>query len=129
MKFSLIVCTYQRPQPLITLLRSVKEQSLYPHEIIIVDGSLDNATQEALTQEEFENIHYFLVSPQNRGLTKQRNFGISKLALDNDIVSFLDDDTILQEDYFENLILGYKELPEAVGIAVSYTHLTLPTKA
>ena len=44
MNFSLIICTYKRPKALLTLLESVKLQSLYPNEIVIVDGSPDDAT-------------------------------------------------------------------------------------
>lgn len=116
MKISLIICTYQRPEPLAKLLDSVKMQTRYPDEIIIVDGSRDTKTQEKVAVGTYQHLTYFLVSPEHRGLTRQRNFGISKLAPDSDIVSFLDDDTVLQEDYFENLLLGYKEVPEAAGI-------------
>ncbi|WP_456423643.1 glycosyltransferase family 2 protein, partial [Lutibacter sp.] len=42
MKFSLIICTYQRPKAIIELLNSVQKQLLYPNEIIVVDGSLNN---------------------------------------------------------------------------------------
>ena len=43
--FSLIICTYMRPVPLQTLLDSVLEQTVYPHEILIIDGSTNTATQ------------------------------------------------------------------------------------
>ena len=38
MKFSLIICTYQRPKPLLQLLQSVQEQTLYPDEILIIEA-------------------------------------------------------------------------------------------
>ncbi|MEO8236832.1 MAG: glycosyltransferase [Flavobacterium sp.] len=116
MKFSLIICTYMRPKPLLALLQSVKEQSLYPDEILIIDGSLNGETGNVMNNNEFQNLKYFLVSDENRGLTKQRNFGISKVAVDSEIVCFLDDDTVLEKDYFDELIKTYKIYPEALGV-------------
>lgn len=116
MMFSLIICTYMRPEPLLKLLQSVQKQNLYPDEILIIDGSLDNETQIFLNANQFENLKYFLVDNQNRGLTKQRNFGINKLRDDIEIVCFLDDDTILEENYFQELINTYKNYPDALGV-------------
>lgn len=116
MKFSLIVCTYQRSQPLITLLASVKEQALYPDQIIIVDGSLDTATQTALSKSEFKNLEYYLVSPQYRGLTRQRNFGIQKVNPSMEVVCFLDDDIVLTPSYFKLLLGTYTTYPKALGV-------------
>ncbi|MEL1240166.1 glycosyltransferase family 2 protein [Flavobacterium flavipallidum] len=116
MKFSLIICTYMRPEPLLRLLQSVQEQSLYPDEIVIIDGSLNQETEALLKRNPFQNLSYFLVSEENRGLTKQRNFGISKVADASEIVCFLDDDTVLEPDYFEQLIKTYTVYPKALGV-------------
>ena len=109
MNFALIICTYQRPQPLLNLLKSVREQSLYPNDIIIVDGSADKNTEEILNANSFKNLRYFKVSETERGLTKQRNIGISKLQDSETIACFLDDDIILKPDYFQKLIETYNE--------------------
>ena len=116
MKFSLVVCTYQRPQVLGRLLESVEEQTVYPDQILIIDGSKNNETKQVLEQKGISNLEYFLVSPENRGLTRQRNYGISKAAKDIQIVCFLDDDVVLASNYFENLIKTYKEYPQALGV-------------
>ena len=101
MKFSLIVCTYMRPLPLLKLLQSVKKQTLYPNEILIIDGSADGMTEVILAENNFNNLKYFLVSNEERGLTKQRNYGIERVENDTDVICFLDDDTVLKFDYFE----------------------------
>ncbi|MCH3881950.1 MULTISPECIES: glycosyltransferase family 2 protein [Tenacibaculum] len=116
MKFSLIVCTYMRPKAIITLLNSVKEQTLYPNEIIIVDGSINKDTQHLFLSKIFKNIRYFLIEEKHRGLTNQRNFGISKVAKDSEIVCFLDDDIVLEKDYFEKLLKTYIDKPEALAV-------------
>ena len=116
MKFSLIICTYMRPVALLKLLRTVNHQSLYPNEIIIVDGSTNNLTKELLEENIFKNLTYYKVTPEERGLTKQRNFGIERVRPNIDIVCFLDDDTLLDEDYFEQIMETYKIYPEALSV-------------
>src|SRR6218665_1312381 len=102
MKFTLIVCTYMRPNPLLNLLNSVKLQTLYPDEILIIDGSTNNATEQ--------------MPNENRGLTKQRNYGVQRVADTTEIICFLDDDTVLDSNYFEEIIKTYTVFPEALGV-------------
>ena len=116
MQFSLIICTYMRPKPLLALLQSVKEQTIYPDEILIIDGSLDNETENVIRENKFEKLKYFSVSAENRGLTKQRNFGISKVALNSEILSFLDDDTVLEPNYFFEIIITFQKDLGIVGV-------------
>ncbi len=116
MNFSLIICTYKRPKALLTLLESVELQSLYPNEIIIVDGSPDEATSEMLHQNHFDHLVYFKVNPEDRGLTKQRNYGIARVSETSEVICFLDDDTVLSIDYFEEIIKTYAIHPEALGV-------------
>lgn len=97
-------------------MNSIVTQSIYPNQIIIVDGSLNQETKVYFEASNFENLDYFLVDTSNRGLTKQRNFGISKVNTDSEIVSFLDDDTVLVGDYFSEIINTYKKFPEAFGV-------------
>lgn len=115
MKFTLIVCTYMRAQPLMRLLDSVAVQSLYPDEILIVDGSSNVLTQEALSTRNFKNLKYYLVNEEHRGLTKQRNFGVAHTSA-ADIICFLDDDTVLDNNYFREILQVYTEFPDALGV-------------
>ena len=105
-----------RPKPLLELLQSVEGQTLYPDEILIIDGSKNNDTAEVLKRNQFQNLHYYLVPPENRGLTKQRNYGIDRVSNQIEVVCFLDDDIVLEKDYFEQLIATYKTYPEALGV-------------
>lgn len=116
MKFSLIICTYMRPQPIQDLLASVTQQELYPDEILIVDGSTDNETKQKLEKHGYKNLRYYKVDDANRGLTRQRNYGILKVSDDIDVVCFLDDDIILEKDYFSNLIGTYHKEKDAAGV-------------
>ena len=116
MKFSLIICTYMRPKPLLQLLQSVLEQTLYPDEILIIDGSTNKETEKVLEENHFENLNYFGVPPEHRGLTKQRNYGIERVGTEMEVVCFLDDDTVLEKNYFEQLLQTYNKYSEALGV-------------
>ena len=101
MNFSLIICTYMRPKSLLELLSSVGSQTLYPYEIIIVDGSINDETEIVLKEKTYKNLKYFQVDNANRGLTKQRNFGIRQVNENSEIICFLDDDIILMTTFLE----------------------------
>lgn len=116
MKFSLIICTYMRPESLLQLLQSVKEQTLYPDEILIIDGSTNTETELILKENHFHNLHYFAVPPEHRGLTKQRNFGVRKAGNEMEVICFLDDDTVLEIDYFKELITTFQNNQDVSGV-------------
>lgn len=105
-----------RPQPLHRLLVSVMQQTRKPDEILVVDGSTNDGTQQMLAGAGFEGVRYYQVSAQDRGLTRQRNFGIQKVADSSAIICFLDDDTVLEPDYFEQLLSTYIRYPDALAV-------------
>ena len=105
-----------RPNPLLQLLQSVQKQTVYPDEILIVDGSCNEETEWVLREHPFPNLNYFKVPPLHRGLTRQRNYGIERVGTEMEIVCFLDDDTVLEPDYFEKLLQTYVIYPEALGV-------------
>ncbi|MCG9793880.1 glycosyltransferase family 2 protein [Flavobacterium algicola] len=116
MKIALIICTYLRPLPLLKLLQSVQSQTVFPDEIIIVDGAANEETKTILSKNKFEKLKYFKIPDEDRGLTKQRNFGIKKVDNTTEIICFLDDDIVLESDYFEQLIKTYQHFPDALGV-------------
>ena len=116
MNFNLIICTYKRPQAINDLLQSVIKQTLYPNEILVIDSSPDDETATLIENSKYPNLRYFKVDKKNRGLTKQRNYGIQKSERDIEVFCFLDDDIILEEDYFKKLISTYNSIPEAYGV-------------
>lgn len=114
--FTLIVCTYMRPKALLKLLNSVNEQTLYPSTILIIDGSTNHETETVIAKNNFNNLKYFRVDEADRGLTKQRNYGINLVEETTEIICFLDDDIELSSTYFENLIGTYNNYPEALAV-------------
>lgn len=105
-----------RPEPLLKLLQSVKKQNLYPDEILIIDGSTNDLTKIMLQNHKFQRLKYYAVTENDRGLTKQRNYGISRVNQASEVVCFLDDDTELYDDYFEALIKTFKSNKTITGV-------------
>lgn len=105
-----------RPNALSRLLESVFAQTLLPDEVLIIDGSTNEDTATMLQNVKFNKLRYFKVSNKERGLTRQRNYGIARVSKDTEIISFLDDDTVLMPDYFEHLLSTYQKHPEALAV-------------
>lgn len=116
MNFSLIICTYMRPKPILNLLKSVSTQTNYPNEILIIDASLNNETEVVLNKNTFKNLKYFKVEDAHRGLTKQRNYGINLVDETSEIICFLDDDIVLKPNYFEYLLNTYNVNKDALAV-------------
>jgi GT2 family glycosyltransferase len=122
-----------RPQSLLKLLKSVHQQILYPDQILIVDGSVDKETERMLQNNQFVNLNYFMVLPEQRGLTRQRNFGLKKVDNTIEVIAFLDDDTELMPNYFEELIKTFiddQSISGVGGVAINENSwsLAVPNK-
>lgn len=115
---SLVVCTYERPKAVKKLLSAVEGQSRHPDEVLVIDGSRTDATRRLLAVHPMP-VDYVQVSDQDRGLTCQRNLGVS--ISKGDIVAFLDDDTLPEPDYFQELIQCFESHPDAIGVG-GYLH-------
>ena len=105
-----------RPQSVLQLLQSVQEQTLYPDEILIIDGSTNHETEIILKEIPLHHLHYFAVPPEHRGLTKQRNYGVKKAGSAMEVIAFLDDDTVLSTNYFEEIMKTFENNPDVSGV-------------
>src|SRR5437870_2522442 len=115
---SLIVCTYRRPAAVRRLLESLMAQTLPPDEILVIDGSEDTETETVARLFESSGspagVSYRRVPPEHRGLTRQRNYGVARAH--GDSIAFLDDDTIPESAYFEEIRRCFRRHPEAGGV-------------
>ncbi len=98
---SVLIPTKNRPQDVLTCIRSVNKQSVQPSEIIIVDAS-DKKGLEALLIKNYGAETRIKYVPSEAGLTHQLNIGVRESS--GDIVLVLDDDVILNEDYVQEIL-------------------------
>lgn len=117
-RFSIIVCTYNRRNLVLTTLASLRRQTL-PYdefEVIVVDNGSNDGTLNAVrayvdagTQQEKRSAHTWkvqcLVEPQN-GVAHARNTGL--LAASGEIAVFLDDDTVADPYFLARLLAAYE---------------------
>jgi glycosyltransferase involved in cell wall biosynthesis len=85
-------------------LSNIELQTKKPDEVIIVDASTTEETRLIMNNDRGKityPIHYYEYYEHEKGLTLQRNYGISKAKFE--IVGFLDDDSLLEPDYFERV--------------------------
>ena len=116
LSLSLVICTYQRPEPIRNLLNAISEDISPPDEVIVIDGSPGSGTHEVVSGfiEKIQGLIYYQVDQSNRGLTRQRNVGIQMAK--SDIIAFLDDDTIPCNGYFSQLRECFVRHPDAIGV-------------
>ena len=100
MQISLIITTYNRPDALLLVLKSVECQSLVPNEVIIADDGSNEKTQELIdnfiTHSSLNIIHSFQKDKGFRA-AKSRNKAISKSS--GDYIILIDGDMILHRNF------------------------------
>jgi GT2 family glycosyltransferase len=104
----LLLCTLNRPVEVRTCLESVRAQGHVPDRVLVVDASTDDATravvEELATDWPIGSLAY---DRAERGIIRQRGRGVE--LTDEDIVHFVDDDTVLEPGYFAAIIEAFAE--------------------
>lgn len=116
--FSVLIATMNRPLAITKLLETVEKQTFLPGELVLVDQSRDDQTKlacDAYTRRvahKGQVVKY--IHQETPSLVKARNRGVDEST--GDIICFVDDDLILDPDYFEK-IAGYFKDPTVGGVA------------
>lgn len=99
---SAIIPTATRSGALFETLKSLGQQHLQPAEIIIIDASQDEDTQN-IARESFEGLRSTIcyLKAEHAGAAVQRNQGISKAC--NPFILFMDDDIVFEKKCLELL--------------------------
>ena len=116
-KISTVIPTLNRPVSLVLAVTSVLEQKHLPDELIIVDQSVDERSYIAV-ERLYKNFDVtpkliYLHEPEVSGLpeAKQRGVEVAK----GDIISFIEDDVVLHQQYLENSISVFKSNQKVMG--------------
>ena len=125
MKISAVIPTKNRVEDLIKSVKSVLIQTRLPDELLIIDQS-DNI----IGQREIVNLLNannnplslnYIYDPKIKGLVDAKRVAISKTT--GDIICFLEDDVVLEVDYFLNMQASFMERPEMMGCCGVVTNL------
>jgi len=106
-----IIPTIGNYQNILRLLNSIKNQSVLPQQIIIVDAG-ENSLNNKL--DDFNlNINYIKIDSPS--LTKQRNIGIKAVKSDITLIGFLDDDIVLEKDCVKEILSFWENENKEIG--------------
>lgn len=111
-RLAIVIATKDRPTQLRRVLTSIKDQSVQPQQVVIVDGGdepIETVTREFLDLP----ISYTIVRPP--GLTKQKNAGVSATDLDINLVGFIDDDMVFEDDAIAAMLDFWETAPQEMG--------------
>ncbi len=111
-RLAIIIPTKDRPLLLQRLLESIRQQSVLPAQIIVVDGSAASVEPSLAPFAELR-VRYLRTEPPS--LTKQKNLGIAALDSEVTLVAFLDDDLMLEPRALEAMLAFWASADPTVG--------------
>lgn len=119
---SVIITTHNRPDYLKESLAAVLKQTVMPKEVFVIDDGSSVSYEEVLSLFPSEQFTYVKV-PVASGANAARNLGITKST--SDIIAFLDDDDVWDNDYLEQHIAAHQQ---ADAVTCGYRFLETPDK-
>ena len=116
MRFSIVIPTKNRPEELRKIFASLMIQTKLPDQIIVIDQSSDdkiikNELKRVLKKKEIE--FNYLCNNKIKGLVEAKFYSLNYCKYE--IISFFDDDIVLQSDYIEKIDFTFEKYPEVIG--------------
>ena len=115
MTLSVVIPTKNRPKELLSILDSINSQTHLPNQLIIIDQSL----KENIVKDKFNlflkkkiKLNYIHDESIN-GLVSAKSIALKYNKCD--IISFFDDDIILEPDYLKEILLAFIKYPKIYG--------------
>jgi glycosyltransferase involved in cell wall biosynthesis len=103
MKLSVVICTYQRTEPVERLLGCLSAQTFADFELLLVDGGgAANQAQTLSSVQRHAGNRRARVIASAKGLTRQRNAGLS--AANGELICLLDDDVAFAPDFLARIV-------------------------
>jgi glycosyltransferase involved in cell wall biosynthesis len=109
---TVIIPTYNGAHRILNPLRSLTEQTVPPHEVIVVvDGSIDN-TEAILEDLAFQVPNMRIIVQENMGRAGARNRGVE--AATGELLLFLDDDSYAPQGWVEEHMKQQLRTPDSL---------------
>lgn len=113
---TVIIPTYDRVQKLINLLKSIKNLTPLPDEVIVIDDNSKDGTKRILEKWKKISSRYnkvILLKEKNKGPADSRNRGIE--MSNNELIAFTDDDVIVDKYWLKFLTLKLQNCPDKLA--------------
>ena len=133
MKITLIITTYNWPQSLLLVMKSVNLQSVLPDEVIIADDGSKNETKNIINSFKKNSSMKIIHSWQeDKGFRASRSRNNAILKSSGDYIILIDGDTILHSDFINDHIrkaeVGFFVQGTRVLLSKELTQKTLENK-
>ncbi|MCJ7832986.1 MAG: glycosyltransferase [Deltaproteobacteria bacterium] len=103
---SVVICTLNREEPLIHVLELLKDQSIHPLEVLVIDQSSEHqSTTRHYLRENQGRIRLLTLSSPST--TAARN--LARREVKGDLVLFLDDDVLFYPTLIQNHLENYQD--------------------
>ena len=110
--FSVLICTYNRPDMLAIALHALIERTNEkPDQIVVVNGGDDRSDPLVRKYMDRSDIKVELVKTINKNLATSRNIGLAQCS--GDIVAMTDDDAEVFPDWVTQMKKAHADHPEA----------------
>jgi GT2 family glycosyltransferase len=116
MKVSVAIPTYNSSATIVMTLKSVLQQTVTPHEILIVD---DGSTDETVSLLNSFKPRVTVFEQQNQGVAGARNALCRKVT--GDLVAFLDHDDLWHPRYLERQSAAFESYPDSGAFFTGHT--------
>ena len=116
MRFSIVIPTKNRPKELRKIFASLMIQTKLPEQIIIIDQSSDDKIikNELKTVLKNKKVEFnYLCNDKIKGLVEAKFYSLNYCKYE--IISFFDDDIVLQPDYLEKVDFAFENNPKIFG--------------
>ena len=117
-KYSVVIPTYGRPEHLKECLASINAQTVKPKDVLIIDNNGDAKSQKmvkkAVASYSAQKINFIYYKGLLNSGAVARNYGASLVT--SELVAFLDDDVVVDSDYYENILDVFASDSQVVGV-------------
>jgi glucosyl-dolichyl phosphate glucuronosyltransferase len=111
---SVIIPTYGRPALALDCIESVRANRYPRFEILIIDQGPDHALESSVAERFGTStlVRYVRLAPP--GLNRARNLGLREAQ--GEIVAFIDDDAVADQDWLEGIAAAFTEVQPTPGL-------------
>lgn len=114
MTHGVLICSYKRPEDLLSCLAALARQQRRPDDVIVVARESDAATLQVVRTRPDDALPLRLVTVTAPGLICARNAGLDECR--TDILTLADDDTIAPSDWLERIFDHFAADPTLGGV-------------
>ncbi|NLY01562.1 MAG: glycosyltransferase [Rhodopirellula sp.] len=111
-KLALVVATKDRPEDLRKMLSSVRDQTVRPDQVVIVDASTESVP---MVVQSFPELHVAYQRHWPPSAAAQRNAGLAAVDTSMTLIGFMDDDITMEAGAVEAMLAFWHAASDRVG--------------